>query len=215
MSQQINLFNPIFLQRKKIFSVRTMVQALVLLLVGLGALGLYGTLRVGELQQEADAGAVVLQERQARLATVIADFVPRQKSAALEAELVEAERQLASLRQVSGILQRGELGNTRGYADYFRALARQHQEGLWLTAVRIAGAGTAIDVRGRALDARRVPAYLARLTREPILQGKDFGTMEIAQALPPERADAGGRGTAVAAPYLEFTLASKPELAKP
>lgn len=212
MSQQINLFNPIFLQRRKIFSVRTMAQALVLLLAGLGAMGLYSGMRLQQLRQEADAGARQLEAREARLATVKTDFAPRQKSAALEAELAEAERQLASLRQVSGVLARGELGNTRGYAEYFRAFARQHQDGLWLTGVSIAGAGTTIGVRGRALDARRVPAYLSRLTREPLLQGKDFGSLNIAQALQP---DAGGGSRAGAAPYVEFSLASKAEGARP
>ena len=214
MSQQINLFNPIFLQRKKIFSVPTMAQALVLLLAGIGALGVYGALRGEQLQQDADAGAVQLQQRQARLAAVTAEFVPRRKSAALEAELAEAEQQLASLRRVSGILQRGELGNTRGYADYFRALARQHRDGLWLTGVSIAGAGTGIAVHGRALDPRQVPAYLARLTREPMLQGKDFGSMQISQAQLPEGSAAAGRPKA-AAPYMEFSLASKPVEVKP
>ena len=212
MSQQINLFNPVFLQRRKIFSVRTMAQALVLLLAGLGAMGLYSGMRLQQLRQEADAGALQLDARQARLATVKTDFAPRQKSAALEAELAEAERQLASLRQVSSILARGELGNTRGYAEYFRAFARQHQDGLWLTGVSIAGAGTTIGVRGRALDARRVPAYLGRLTREPLLQGKDFGSLNIAQVM---TAEAGGPARAGAAPYIEFSLASKAEAAKP
>ena len=34
MSQQINLFNPIFLKQKKYFSVVTMLQALLLIVLG-------------------------------------------------------------------------------------------------------------------------------------------------------------------------------------
>src|SRR5688572_20783366 len=38
MSQQINLYNPIFLKQKKHFSARTMLQALGLIALGVGAL---------------------------------------------------------------------------------------------------------------------------------------------------------------------------------
>ena len=66
MSQQINLFNPIFLQQKKIFSSRTMAQALAVLVLGVTAMAAYGDMRVKSLQRQADAGAAQLQQRQAR-----------------------------------------------------------------------------------------------------------------------------------------------------
>ena len=210
MSQQINLFNPVFLQQKKIFSARTMAASLGALLAGVAALGLYGNLRVASLQAQADAGAEQLQKTEARLATVNKEFAPRQKDPALEGELAEVQRQLAALREVSGVLERGELGNTRGYAEYFRALARQHVDGLWLTGLGIEGAGAEIGVRGRALDPALVPGYLNRLTREPVLQGKAFGGMQITAA-----AAAAGTAPGAAAPYVEFSLSSGAEPAKP
>ncbi|WP_229508026.1 hypothetical protein [Massilia sp. Dwa41.01b] len=113
MTQQINLFNPIFLQQKKIFSARTMALALAVLFVGTAGLNAYGNWRVTNMQKEADVGAALLEGRKARLASVTAEFPPRQKNPAVDAELAEAEGQLAALRQVSGVLERGELGNTR------------------------------------------------------------------------------------------------------
>ena len=156
-----------------------------------------------------------MAQKQARLASVNLEFAPRQKSAEVEAELLEAERQLAALREVSGVLERGELGNTQGYAEYFRALARQHVDGLWLTGVSITGAGLDIGVRGRALDPQRVPGYLNRLTGEPIMRGKAFGSLQITQGGPASRLDEGGKGVAVPAPYVEFSLAAAPGGAAP
>ena len=215
MSQQINLYNPVFLQQKKIFSSRTMAGALLVLFAGVAAIHVYGNMRLQALQQQADAGAVQLTQKQARLASVTTEFVPRQKSAEVEAELAEVEGQLSALREVSGVLARGELGNTQGYAEYFRALARQHVDGLWLTGVSIAGAGLEIGVRGRALDPQRVPGYLNRLTAEPILRGKAFGSLQINQGAPGARVDASGKDVATRAPYVEFSLQSTPEGAKP
>ena len=220
MSQQINLFNPIFLQQKKIFSTRTMAQALGVLVLGVAGMALYANARVSGLQKEADAGAAQLQQRQARLVAVNAEFPPRQKDPALAAAVLEAERQLGALREVSSVLQGGGLGNTRGYAEYFRALARQHVEGLWLTGLTIAGAGSEIGVRGRALDPESVPGYLTRLTREPVMQGKAFGSLQISEgerAPPPAAPAAAGAPPAPAAaqagpaPYVEFSLQSNPE----
>ena len=215
MSQQINLYNPVFLQQKKIFSSRTMAAALLLLFVGVAALNLYGNMRLKALQQQADAGAVQLTQKQARLESVTVEFAPRRKSAQVDAELAEVEGQLAALKEVSGVLARGELGNTQGYAEYFRAFARQHVDGLWLTAVSITGAGNEIGVRGRALDPQRVPGYLNRLTLEPIMRGKAFGSLQISQGAAGSRLDDAGKATPVAAPYVEFSLQSTPEGAKP
>lgn len=215
MSQQINLFNPVFLQQKKIFSARTMGAALLVLFLGMGAIQVYGKMRLRDLQQQADAGAAQLAKKQQRLESVAAEFAPRQKNPAVEAELAEAQTQLASLREVSGVLERGELGNTQGYAEYFRALARQHVDGLWLTGVSITGAGVDIGVRGRALDPQRVPGYLTRLTTEPIMRGKAFGSLSISQGAAATRLDEGGKTVAAPAPYVEFSLLSTPEGAKP
>ncbi|THC46543.1 PilN domain-containing protein [Massilia sp. Mn16-1_5] len=215
MSQQINLFNPVFLQQKKIFSARTMGAALLVLFAGVAALGAYGNMRVRDLQRQADAGAAQLTQKQARLDSVAKEFAPRQKNPAVEAELAEAEGQLAALREVSGVLARGELGNTQGYAEYFRALARQHVDGLWLTGVSISGAGVDIGVRGRALDPQRVPGYLNRLTSEPVMRGKAFGSLSINQGGGAARVDENGKTVAQAAPYVEFSLLSAPEGVKP
>lgn len=214
MSQQINLYNPIFLQQKKIFSARTMAQALLLLMVGLALINLYGGMRVARLQKEADAGAAVLTVKQARLTRVKAEFPPRQKSPLVAAELADAERRLAALDEVSGVLASGQLGTTRGHADMFRALARQRVEGLWLTGISVSGSD--IGVRGRALDAERIPAYLTLLTREPALRGKAFGSLQIGQAQAPgDPAPASSApGVAARAPYVEFSLLSTRE-AKP
>ena len=41
MSQQINLFNPLFMRKEKYFSARTLLQSLGLIVLGLAALYAY------------------------------------------------------------------------------------------------------------------------------------------------------------------------------
>ena len=204
MTQQINLFNPIFLKQKKVFTTAAMGQALGVLLVGMLALAFYGKQNSASLQRQADAGATQLVAKQAQLAKANTEFAPRQKSRELELQLAQAEAELKALREVSGVLQRGELGNTSGYSEYFKALARQNVSGLWLTGVSITGAGTDIGVQGRALAPTLVPGYIGRLTHEQVMQGKTFGSLQISQ---PETKKAGSDAVE-AAPFVEFSLQS-------
>lgn len=216
MSQQINLFNPIFLRQKKIFTALPMAEALGVIVVGALLLTWYASHSVDELQQRADDGKVMLAKREQQLVKANAQFAPRAKDTALAADLVEAEAELKALRDVSSVLQGGALGNTSGYAEYFRALSRQNVNGLWLTGVTISGAGTDIGVHGRAMQATLIPHYISRLTGERVMHGKTFASLDIArpEAMPAQSAAPAPAGATPAAPvtppFVEFSLQSTP-----
>ena len=53
MSQQINLFNPLFLRKEKYFSARTMLQALGLIALGIAALYAYALFQTRGLERAA------------------------------------------------------------------------------------------------------------------------------------------------------------------
>lgn len=202
MSQQINLFNPVFLKQKKVFSSVAMAQALGVLLVGALAMAAFGRQHVAALEKEAASLQVQLAQKETRRALVNSEFAPRTPSAAIAAQIVEAEARLRALGTVSEVLGRGELGRSGGYSEYFRALARQGMDGVWLTGVSVANGGADIGIRGRALQGTLVPGYLGRLTREPVMQGKSFSSLQIAQG---PQAGADGKK---AAPFVEFRLES-------
>jgi hypothetical protein len=213
MSQQINLFNPVFLQKKKLFTAATMAASLGVLALGLAGFGVAARLRVASLQAQADQGAAQLEKTQKRLASVSAEFAPRRQDPALAEELNVAQSELLDLKDVAGVIERGELGDTAGYAEYFRALARQSVEGLWLTGVSIGGAGLDIGVRGRAMDPALVPGYLGRLRNERVMQGKPVGSLQIGEA-PALKVLRDGKETSAPAPYVEFSLQSTPQKAE-
>lgn len=205
MSQQINLFNPIFLKQKKYFSAVTMVQALGLILAGAIVLTVYVNFQLATLQNEAENTSKQLRTAQAQLAKVAAEYAPKQKSKALESEVKEAEANIVVLQRVFDVLKKGEFGNTDGYAEYFRALSRQIDDGVWLTGFYVHGAGNELGLKGRALQPDMVPAYINRLKREPVMQGKSFAALEMQTG---EAASADRNKPPVEAGYIEFTLRS-------
>lgn len=210
MSQQINLFNPIFLKQEKLFSAVTMAQALGLILLGSAVLIAYSYYQLFDLSRQATAGTTQLALAQTRLAKVSAESGLRQKSRLIEDDIRKTETEMKSLQQVFDILKKGEFGNTKGYAEYLRAFSRQILDGVWLTGFSIYGAGSDIGLQGRALQPELVPAYIGRLKREPVMQGKSFATLEMQLPL----VDQAGKGDPAAARqrvpagYIEFNLQS-------
>lgn len=202
MSQQINLFNPALLKQKQVFTSRTILTALAVLLVGGVALSLYTRQTVQALASEEALLAQQLNAAKLRQAKAMTEFAPRTKSAALQQQIEGATTRLDALRNVEDILTGGGTG---GYAEHFRALARQSSGELWLTGLSIRGTGNAIGLQGRALSADAVPAYISRLTREPVLQGKTFGGLQISRPqIRPEGAKSGDAPQD--APFIEFAL---------
>lgn len=208
MSQQINLFNPIFLKQRKHFSAVAMMQALALLVLGSLLVSAYATFQVSVLTKEAALSASQLQTAQAQLAKVRAEYGPRQKNQAIEQQILKTESEIQAYKQVLDTMQKGEFGNTKGYSAYMAAFARQIIEGVWLTGFSLVGAGNEIEIRGRTVRAELVPTYMNNLKREPVMQGKSFATLEM-QA--PETKQAGKSDPSDAKPaetvgYIEFSL---------
>jgi Tfp pilus assembly protein PilN len=213
VSQQINLFNPIFLKQKKHFSAKTMLQGLGLILLGSIAVIAYARLQLSSLNSEAVATANRLKATQEQLTKVVTEYAPKKKSGALEDELKQVEADLKARQHVIDLVQRGDLGNMKGYSAYFRALSRQIVGGLWLTGFRIDGGE--IELRGRALQPELIPEYIARLGQEPVMKGKSFSALEMHVPLmdKPVKSDASASGTGAAtqqvpASYIEFRLQS-------
>lgn len=200
MSQQINLFNPVFLKQRKVFTALAMAQALGVLVAGIVVMALFSQRSVAVLEGEAAQSADQLARRQARLEQANRELAPREPSPELKARVAAAEEKLRALRDVSGMIYRGGFGNTAGYAEYFRAFARQDVGNLWLTGLTIDGPQADIGLEGRTLQAELVPAYIAGLAKEPVLKGKRFGSLKISS--PETKAGAPG------VPWLEFSLQS-------
>jgi Tfp pilus assembly protein PilN len=210
MSQQINLFNPIFLKKKRYFSAVTMAQALGLIFVGTAVLGAYTNFRLSQLGKEAETTTAQLTAVQAQVNKVDAQYGPREKSKSLEEEVQNAEAAVKALQQVFAVMEKGDFGNTQGYAEYMQAFARQIVSGVWLTGFSIYGAGSDISLQGRALKPDLVAAYITRLKRESILQGKSFSALEMQAplAIRSAKSDPATSKQQTAAGYIGFSLRS-------
>ena len=96
MSQQINLFNPIFLKQKKYFSVVTMLQALGMILLGSLLFYAYAIYQVAQLSRQADEMSKRYTTEQARLVSVTNEFSQQRSGQLLQDELKQVEAQASA-----------------------------------------------------------------------------------------------------------------------
>lgn len=195
MTQQINLYQPLFRKPRVLLSAAAIAQMTALALLIL--LAVYG---FGLWRQHQQAVEIArLEARQQRTTQQLAELVALRLPAVPDPG---AERQVQHLAQVYDrkqllmtVLRDHIHGNTGGFGDYLEGLARQRVDDLWLTEVQIGAGGQRLSLSGLSLSPEQVPRLLARLREAPAFQGKVFQTLEMAQA-----GDGGGA--------LRFTLSN-------
>jgi len=210
MSQQINLFNPIFLRKEKYFSAKTMIESLTLILVALVALFVYARNDVRSLEDISSAAEHQLVDARGRLIELGGALSPERRSKLLEAEVARARGELRARQALLDSLHEEASDDARGYSRYFAAFARRTLPGVWLTGLTVADGGEQLEIRGRVLHPDLVPAYIRALNKEPVMRGRSVTLLKLAahREPPPAAAPAGP------ARYVEFEL-SMPLAAPP
>jgi len=219
MAQQINLYNPIFLQKKKYFSAVTMLQALALLLAGILLFYGYAVRETRTLGRLAAEGSRQLEVQSAQIAQLTREFSPQGTSRMLEDEVARATSRLKEREDLLGVLRTGGLGNTDGFAKYLGALARQSVPGVWLTGLSIGGDESELRLNGRVLHSDLVPAYIRVLNKEEVMRGRRIAEMRLTareEAAPPATAAPGANpgATPAGAPpapplkFVEFAISA-------
>ena len=207
MSQQINLFNPAFAPRRELLSGAGVLVGCAVALLATVLWYVYAGYRLNLLADQESRDAATLSALQSEITRLAAQAAVRKSSTQLQEELAFREALLAGRREVVQTLESGIIGTTEGFSEYLRAFARQSESGLWLTGLRIIGAGKDFVIQGRTLDAELVPGYIRRLSRERALRGHPFGSLIM--QLPPERTDPGKDGKVrPRARYLDFSLST-------
>lgn len=196
MSQQINLYQPIFRKEEKKFSTLAMLQAIGIVVLGVALMYSYIRWQTGALKSE----LVRTQQSHAaatqRLADVTQKFGQSASATPLDTEIANLEREVVAKQRIQEILQRGVFSNTRGFSDYFVSFARQRVPGVWLTGFDITGSAEQMTLAGRSTDPELVPRYLQKLSTEKSLSGIVFNVFQMSRPAPDAK-DANGN-------YIEF-----------
>lgn len=201
MSQQINLYQPIFRKQQKKFSATAMLQATGAVAGGITLIAAYTLWQVSGLRTELRQTERQLATATKRAEDILRTLGQQPMARTMEEETADLERRIAEREKVREILRRGIFSNTEGFSGYLTAFARQHVAGVWLTGFDITGAAEQMTLTGRASDPASVPRYLQRLSAEKRLAGIEFHVFQM------NRPEAEGRAPAS---YVEFLVKTGP-----
>jgi hypothetical protein len=203
MRQYINLLGPAFRKQRQLLTLGRALALVAVSAVVMAGMHFYASQQLAGLQEELASARALLKAQTTYTTRLKEDGKAKTANVGLEAEVQRLESDLKSARDSMTILEGGGLGNRSGFAGYFQAFSRQALDGLWLTGFTVGGAGE-VATQGRVMAPELVPTYIQRLNREPVLQGREFATLEMRRpaAVPAKDADSKPE----VPPYIEFLL---------
>jgi len=202
MSQQINLISPLLLKKRYVFGLREMALGLGVILVGALAWGgvlhyQAGVLETRAAQQEALQTAA--QQELDQLAAAASRPVSALLTARVKATQSQVMQREVLLASIGGTIEQA----ATGFSPHLRALANGSTEGVWLNGFTLAQGHVAL--KGSALNAGLLTAYMERLGEQAAFAGMQFSGMDATLA---PSAGEGGSGSSSSPEYIDFALYS-------
>lgn len=186
MSQQINLYQPIFRRERKVFSAATIAHVGIVMALGLAVIYGYARWQMHALEREVALLETQQAQAKAQLEQLSKEVAAQGDDGALKAQLAAQQAELASRRELLRWLGEREQGRQGGFAEHLTGLARQHRSGeLWLDGIRLADGGRRVTLEGGSHDAGAVVRYLRRLGGEPAFAGLEFDSVTLERGKDP------------------------------
>jgi multidrug efflux pump subunit AcrA (membrane-fusion protein) len=214
MRQQINLYQPIRSDARPPLSFPTLLAAVALLLVGLGAYTWHVHRQVGALERMVADLRAQYDEQQAQLEAAGQAQSARNEASAIERRVSELARTVRERRRALEILQSGAAGQTIGFAARMEALARRHVEGLWIDTLVLSGTNGSMTLGGGTLDPDIVPVYLRNLAQESALRGARFDDFVIERPRDTDKSTDESKVDSALPAHVRFRAGNKDHLVK-
>lgn len=178
--QQVNLYQPILRKQEKVFSAKTMLQGNLLVLLGLILLFSYTAVQTRNMQTQLTQVRQQHDEQMKQLATLTAQYPPKEKDNSIKGRIEQAQAQLQHERKLLVAVEQLGLDGDSGFFEHLSGLARQDLPQLWLQRIYLQS-GNQVDLAGSAHQAEAVALYLQRLTEEKAFNGTAFQSVVIAR----------------------------------
>ena len=182
MRQQINLFQDVLRPRRVQWSAKHLSKIMIAVFGLLFVLEAFGFWQTWTAKQDLANAEQALKAKQAELKTVETKYPRPQEDQRLVLRVKQLDEEMRQKQQILGILNEGEYGNTRGFADHLTGLSKQHVEGIWLTRFSIKQGGKQLGLSGSSVKPELVPQFLQRLGSEPSFAGKEFKSFLLSRA---------------------------------
>ncbi|MCH7880435.1 MAG: hypothetical protein IIB69_02445 [Proteobacteria bacterium] len=177
ISQQINLYQERFREKKLLLSARQFGSLLFLLLLSIGVGSPLLQMDLDHVSRQ-NLAIKASQEKiteelnaaNAELARLLADNRADQ-------EIAGISREISARRKVLSFVDANRFGSGQGFSAYLVALSSLHVRNVWLD--EIALGENYVRLRGSALNADLIPEYFNRFSEESIFKGNRFHIFQL------------------------------------
>ena len=178
--QQINLYVSELRPQRIPFAAKQIALALavlVLVLIAIQGLLQWQGSRVQNEQRQAELRLSELQQRFQTLEQAVAQMRIDEN---LKVETARLAQQLENTRSLFNALNPGgSVAQAEQFSSVLEGLARQRQDGLWLTQIGVLNAGQSLELRGVVVKPELLPVYLQKLKTEPAFAGRQFNVLQL------------------------------------
>jgi Tfp pilus assembly protein PilN len=179
ITQQVNLFQPIFRKERKLLSFRVLLQASGTVVLALLLMYGWGVRQTQVMRADLAQLQGQMSQHTRQLAALGTQVAQATKDGGQQQELARLEQELLARQKVVEALTRVRDSYTKGVSAYLESFARQAPSGMWLTGFTVRGGGEGLVIRGSALKPELVPAFVQRLSSEAALAGTHFGLLQM------------------------------------
>jgi len=180
--QQINLYQASLRKSREFLALPQLVIILMALIGGMSALSAMQWWRSHHMANQLASARHSQTQLTRDIENLSKQLAQSSNDVVLKKTLSAKESELKNKASILQALSGKHYGNTRGFADQFTGLARQHVEGVWLTGLYIHAGGEKLNLQGSTYAADLVPQYLQRLAQEPSFRGIEFQTFLMQRA---------------------------------
>jgi len=179
MIQQVNLYQAVVQDKKTNISKYTSIAGLAFLFLLLISYGGWQNWQIKQLKK-------TLQSKQAQLSTVIselslaqAQYPTQEVNPLLSSELKRLKAVASSLVLVATIPTGHGSDKDIGFSQYFKALAEQSIDSIWLTEININAQASTIGLHGSTYKPDSLATLIKRLNQEAVFQGLYFAHLSM------------------------------------
>ncbi|HIJ83095.1 MAG: hypothetical protein HW380_866 [Magnetococcales bacterium] len=178
--QSVNFFDKSLLPKMDVASARQIAAvSLGMFLLAMVASG-YLLWQQARMSKQMAAEKHRLGQIEIKVNQLIKQYPPQETDTALEKRIGQIEGSIMMKRLIVQILEGGyDFGNTHGFSEYFRELAREKLDGIWITRMRILNGGERFGLYGKSVNPQAVPIMVNQFQNSTQLSGHTYSQIKM------------------------------------
>ncbi|MFT5503461.1 MAG: hypothetical protein ACI845_000358 [Gammaproteobacteria bacterium] len=177
ISQQINLYQERFREKRLVMSFGQLMALLVIIVVGMGGYSVFLEINYRDAVSANQEIKLNRESMTAELKSANEELVVLLADNSIDLEISHVTREVSARKRVLRFVESNQFGSGQGFSESLVALSRLSASNLWLNEIKLTE--NFISIKGSALKAASVPVYFSQFSDESVFNGKRFDHFKV------------------------------------